>query len=319
MVVSEEPTYDVLRGLLAAAPDALLAVNADGAIVFANDQAERLFRWPRADLVGHPVEVLVPPPCRGRHPLLGGGHSARPTTRPMGADLELRARRRDGSEFPARISLRGFETSDGPLVAAAIRDVSERVEVAADRRPRAVEAQAEQSHRLESLGQLAGGVAHDFNNLLGVILNFSTLLARRISDPSLAADVGEIQAAAERAAGLTRQLLTFARRDASHPEAVEVSHVVRGVASMLDRTLGEHIHLELDLGAEPIVAVADRHQLEQIVLNLAVNARDAMPHGGRLTIAMEARPDGSRREVVLRVTDTGHGMPPEVVARAFEP
>ena len=119
-----EPSDDVLRGLLAAAPDALLAVNAAGDIVFVNDQAERVFGWPRADLVGQPVERLVPDRFAGRHPALRAGYMTNPTTRPMGVGLELWARRRDGTEFPAEISLSGFTTAEGSLVAAAIRDVT---------------------------------------------------------------------------------------------------------------------------------------------------------------------------------------------------
>jgi len=151
-----------------------------------------------------------------------------------------------------------------------------------------------------------------------VILNYSTLILREVSDPRVVSDLGEIRAAAERAAGLTRQLLTFARQDTLHPEPLEVSEIVRGVASMLDRTLGEHVTLDLALADEPLVAIADRHHVEQIVLNLAINARDAMPGGGTLLITSERSRDVGD-EIVLRVIDTGHGMPPEVLAHAFEP
>src|SRR5215210_8081371 len=119
-----EPSEDVLRGLLAAAPDALLAVDEAGEIVFVNDQAERIFGWPRADLIGQAVERLVPESFAARHPELRAGYMRHPTTRPMGVGLELWARRRDGSEFPAEISLSGFTTAEGNLVAAAIRDVT---------------------------------------------------------------------------------------------------------------------------------------------------------------------------------------------------
>ena len=184
--------------------------------------------------------------------------------------------------------------------------------------------QREQSHRLESLGQLAAGVAHDFSNLLGVILNCTTMLAPQVTGTRAAADVGEIRAAAERAARLTRQLLTFARGDVADPEPFDVNEIVRGVASMLDRTLGEHIELRVDLAGGPLVAIAEPHQLEEIVLNLAINARDAMPAGGKLSLVTEPLPPARGMahrgpDVVLRVADTGHGMAPEVVARAFEP
>jgi two-component system cell cycle sensor histidine kinase/response regulator CckA len=123
-----------------------------------------------------------------------------------------------------------------------------------------------------------------FNNLLGVILNYTALIALSVTDPSILVDLGEVRVAAERGAALTRQLLTFARRDIANPEPVDVTEIIRSVASMLGRTLGEQVVLELDLSNSPMVVLADRHQLEQILVNLALNARDAMPDGGVLTI-----------------------------------
>ena len=316
-----EPSNDILRALLAAAPDALLSVDTEGTIVFANDQVERLFGWQRDDLLGRPIETLVPARFTAGHPVLRNGYIRHPTTRPMGAGLELWARRRDGSEFPAEISLSAVSDEDGStLVLAAVRDVSDRLELEAERQRQALEAQREQSHRLESLGQLAGGIAHDFNNLLGVILNYATLLHRSLDDEVAQRDVGEIRAAAERGAGLTRQLLTFARRDVVNAEPVELNEVVRGVASMLSRTLGEQVDLRLELTATPLVTVADRQQIEQIVLNLAINARDSLSSGGRVTIATAAHPSTHAvDDVVLRVIDTGCGMAPDIVSRVFEP
>ncbi len=314
------------RAVLASAPDAIVGVDGEGRIELLNEQTERLFGWTASELLGQKVEVLVPEPALGRHVEHRASYVADPQSRPMGAGLQLAARRKDGSTFPAEISLSAVADEPGSLlVLAAIRDVSERIELAAERQRQALEAQREQSHRLESLGQLAGGVAHDFNNLLGVILNYTALLARNETEPRAAADLGEIRAAAERGASLTRQLLTFARRDVANPEAVDVSDVVRGVSGMLERTLGEDIDLRLDLASEPLVVVADRQQLEQIVLNLAINARDAMPGGGTLTLATsvaapsEALRPGAGRDAVLRVIDTGVGMTDAVIERAFEP
>jgi PAS domain S-box-containing protein len=311
-----EPSEDVLRGLLAAAPDALLAVDPDGVIVFVNDQVEQLFGWTKADLVGQTIEQLVPERFARGHPNLRAGYMSDPRARPMGAGIQLSAQRKDGSTFPAEISLSAVTDEPGDqLVLAAVRDVTERLELEAVRRREALAEHREQSHRLESLGQLAGGVAHDFNNLLGVILNYTTLVTRRVTDPTAIGFLDEIRAAAERAAGLTTQLLTFARRDVVHAEPLDLNGVVRDLAAMLDRTLGEHIELRLEMFDAPLVVLGDRHRLEQIVLNLVINARDAMPDAGILTIATERR----EAEVLVRVIDTGGGMSPEVVARAFEP
>ncbi len=151
---------------------------------------------------------------------------------------------------------------------------------------RALEERLNQSQRLESLGQLAGGIAHDFNNLLAVILNYASFVAEEIPENEAAhADVEQIRIAAERAAGLTRQLLIFGRRETIQPETLDLNAVVAEVQTLLSRTIGEHVELVVDAG-QPICPTvrADRGQLEQVLVNLAVNARDAMPDGGTLTI-----------------------------------
>jgi len=197
-----------------------------------------------------------------------------------------------------------------------------------------------QGQRLESLGQLAGGVAHDFNNLLAVILNFvseEVAAATVAAGPEPArhleaasADLAQIKQAAQRAAGLTHQLLVFAGRDVIRPRVLDLEGVVTAVEEMLRRTIGEHVELVTSLGGDPWPILADPGQLEQVLVNLAVNARDAMPSGGTLTIDTsniivdaDTIAGGSRarkgRNVRLRVSDTGTGMPAEVAQHVFEP
>ena len=184
---------------------------------------------------------------------------------------------------------------------------------------------------MEAIGQLAGGVAHDFNNLLTVILGFCELLLEDL-DPAEPrhADIVEIQRAGERAAGLTRQLLTFSRKEIVEPTLLDVNAIVANMRILLGRLIGEDVAIVLKLGSAVAAVKADRGQLEQIVLNLAVNARDAMPKGGTLTIETcnveRCRCPPAVGSVVtadhcvaLKVTDTGTGMPPEVQARLFEP
>jgi two-component system cell cycle sensor histidine kinase/response regulator CckA len=202
----------------------------------------------------------------------------------------------------------------------------------------AQEEQQLHARRLESLGQLAGGVAHDFNNILAVISNYAEMISETLDSPvpdpkdlaDARQDIGQISRAAERATRLTKQLLAFGRRDIIQAEILDLNHVIGGLEPMLRRTIGEHIHLITNLDPRLWPTHADVGQIEQILLNLVVNARDAMPGGGTLAIETsntergdhdisEGSPLQAGRYVRVRVSDTGSGMPPEVIERAFEP
>jgi signal transduction histidine kinase len=188
-----------------------------------------------------------------------------------------------------------------------------------------------QHERLESVGQLAGGIAHDFNNLLAVIINCAFFVTREIDDKeAIRADIAHIERAAERAAQLTRQLLAFARRENLQPQVVDMNLAVSGIEPMLRRTLGEHVILLTELGPDLWPVLVDPGQFEQVLVNLAVNARDAMPHGGVLTIDTEnveidealrsLRPDlAVGRYVRVRVSDNGTGIEKSVLEHIFEP
>ena len=227
------------------------------------------------------------------------------------------------------------------------RDVLEQGEVTADTERRDAREAKErkerlqaQAQRLESLGQLAGGVAHDFNNLLAVILNYVSFVSEEVAaatGPDAArhleaasADLAQIKKAAQRAAGLTHQLLVFARRDVVRPQVLDLDKVIAAVEELLRRTIGEHVELITSLAGDLWPVLADPGQLEQVLVNLAVNARDAMPAGGTLTIDTgnitvdaDTIAGGSRarkgRNVRLRVSDTGTGMPADVAQHVFEP
>lgn len=226
---------------------------------------------------------------------------------------EIVNRRKDGTLYTEVAAISPMRDAEGRLTAyvGVKRDVT--VE-------RELEARLAQTERLESLGQLAGGIAHDFNNLLAVIRGYADL-ARSALPPAGpgADDLDQIVLAADRAASLTRQLLLFSRRESAEPRVVEPAVVVEGLAPMLQRLLGEHIELEVCTRDAPSGSVrADPGQLEQVVVNLAANARDAMPDGGRLTIAV-ADADDDGEWVRITVADTGSGMDQATAARAFEP
>jgi signal transduction histidine kinase/CheY-like chemotaxis protein len=207
---------------------------------------------------------------------------------------------------------------------------------AQDERDR-LERQLRQSQRLESLSQLAGGVAHDFNNLLGVISSYAAFVAEEAERhgpgeawDAVRADIEQVLRAADRAAGLTHQLLSFARREVVQPCVLNLNEVVTGVEQTLRRTIGEHVQLMTMLASDLCLVLADPGQVEQVLVTLAVNARDAMPGGGKLTIetvntdvdeacsAGRGGP-GAGRYAAVKVSDTGTGMPPEVIDRALEP
>lgn len=187
---------------------------------------------------------------------------------------------------------------------------------------RLLEAQLRQSQKMEAIGQLAGGVAHDFNNILAAISGYAELLQADFADgDGRRDDVEEILKGTRRAASLTRQLLAFSRKQVMQPETFDVNEVVADMSTMLTPLLGATLRLELKPAPEPALVRADRTQFEQVLLNLAVNARDAMPSGGTVTLAVrhEESGPGGEPSVVLAVSDTGSGMPPEVEARVFEP
>jgi PAS domain S-box-containing protein len=309
-------------------PDAIVGVGGDGCVVLVNRQAEELFGYPRAELTGKPIELLAPRRYRETHPARRSDYFAEPRTRPMGAGIELFAVRRDGTEFPVEISLSSLELDGATIAVAAVRDISERAE---SERERALQEQLDRARRLESVGQLAGGIAHDFNNLLGVIMNYAEFVADELKPDSRAReDVEEIRRAAERAAALTRQLLIFSRREVVKPELLDLRELFADLENLLRRALGERVELEVDFASDLRMVEADPSQIEQVLVNLAVNARDAMPEGGRLVIEADnvelddeytyMHPDTEAGLYIrLKVSDTGVGMSRETAERVFEP
>ncbi|GAA0744308.1 ATP-binding response regulator [Dactylosporangium roseum] len=233
----------------------------------------------------------------------------------------LRARHRDGHRLWIEVRTQAVRDDDGEPVAVEgiLRDVTEQRDAELERQR--LDHQLRQTERLDSLGRLAGGIAHDFNNLLAVISAYAADVANDLGPghPSHP-DVERISRAADRAAALTRQLLIFSRLEPSRPEVLDLNEVVADTEQLLHRTIGEDVTLTSDLEAGLPPVVIDRSKFEQIVVNLVVNARAAMPGGGQLTITTRRVPGtAGRGGVQLTVTDTGCGMTPEVASRAFEP
>ena len=237
--------------------------------------------------------------------------------------LMVRGLRKDGDVVQVEAFAATTEFGGEPAVLATVMDVSDRVKL---------EEQLRQAQKMEAIGRLAGGIAHDFNNLLTAIRGNAELMSEKVKrNPAMAAEVDEILHAADRAASLTRQLLAFSRKQVLQPVALDLNEVVSGVARMTRRLIGTEAHLRLDLGQGLPPVLADPAQVEQVLLNLIVNARDAMPSGGTISVrTATARLEASSPEitqagiapgafVLLEVTDTGTGMDQATQARIFEP
>ncbi len=314
------------RSVLGLAPAAIIGVDRAGRITMVNALAEAIFASPAAALVGQPVDLLVPEPFDADHAGHRETYMASPSMRPMGGGRDLEARRLDGTRFPVTVSLSTVGEGDDLTVLAAVLDMTDRV--IADKEKARLEAMLAQTQRLESVGQLASGVAHDFNNLLAIIVNYANFVREAVADnPTVAADVAQIEAAAQRGSDLVRQLMLFSRSEPSAPQALRLHEVIGELRDLFQRSIGEHITLVISLDPELAPVRFDRSKLEQVIANLVVNARDAMPSGGAITIDAQsvvvapgddiAAPPGDYLH--LSVTDTGTGMTREVLERAMDP
>ncbi|MEX2175995.1 MAG: response regulator [Pirellulaceae bacterium] len=305
--------------------DAVLATDRQGNVVFLNRIAEMLTGWTQAQAVGRPsAEVFVLLDTRTRTPLENPVAGVLASGEPLNLPEQVALLARDGTWRLIDDSACPIHGDGGEVVGVVLvfRDITERLRLAESLR---------QMQKLEAIGRLAGGVAHDFNNLLTIINGYSDVLLADLEGADPAFEIlSEIRAAGERAAGLTRQLLAFGRKQVIAPLVFDVNALVRQLDRSLGRLLGEAIALSCTAASEPLEVRADPAQVEQILLNLAVNARDAMPTGGQLTIATAARcldrssaalPEDvlSGNYAELTVSDTGVGIAPEVVAHLFEP
>jgi PAS domain S-box-containing protein len=243
--------------------------------------------------------------------------------------VNVRATRADGSEWDAWLSLSPVRGEAGADILIQILDIT--AQRKAEAQSRELEAQLRQAQKMESIGLLAGGIAHDFNNLLTVIKGYGSLLVEQLrTDPSMVESAEQVMVAADRAALLTRKLLSFSRKQAIELRPLSLAEVVRGMDHLLRRTLGEDVRLEVHASASDDVCMLDAGQVEQVLMNLAVNARQAMPKGGLLIIETSRTQLGQEYAAdhhgvkpgpyaQLTVSDNGTGMTPEVQRRAFEP
>jgi PAS domain S-box-containing protein len=314
------------RAVFMNGPDALYTASLEeGRIIDVNSSFEAVFGYSRDEVIGKtPLELGLYADPAGRTGLL-----AELKAKGRIEDHEVEGRKKSGELFWCSLSVARMMLNGEAHIAGAIRDITAVKRSEAEREK--LSAQLAQAQKMESVGRLAGGVAHDFNNLLTVINGYSKMMLRdlKAGDP-LRDGIEEIYKAGKRAAGLTRQLLAFSRKQVLEPRRLDINRVLREMRPMLERLVGEDVEVRVALHAEGATVHADPHQLEQVVMNLAVNSRDAMPRGGKLLIETscverdkshtgphaEARPG---RYVVLAVSDTGVGLDEETKSRIFEP
>jgi hypothetical protein len=317
-----EKSDQMVVALLESASQAIVGSDSSGRIVLANARTEAMFGYARQELLGNRIEMLLPEAARTRHEQDRADYFAKPRVREMGAGMELSGQRKDGVQFPVEVSLSHVRTEEGLFAIAFVSDISKR---------KSLEEQLMHAQKMEAVGRLAGGVAHDFNNMLTVIAGYNQMILDQLSplDP-MRVYVEEVLKAADRAAALTNQLLAFSRRQIVQPRVFDVNSVLSNTEKMLRRLIGEDVDLALKLNPDAGNIKADPGRLEQAIFNLATNARDAMPRGGRITIETEpvtlddlyakahlgVQPG---EYVMIAVSDNGHGMDVETRRRIFEP
>jgi PAS domain S-box-containing protein len=338
------------RAVLEAALDAIVTVDETGTVMEFNPAAERTFGHARADAIGKKLpELLIPEQLREGHQRSFQRYLQSGKSRILGKRIEIEALRADGTAFPIELTVVRTRSHGPPTFTAYIRDLTERhlAQQAEARAAAAVnkeftqrkqaeqalkqtEEQLRQSQKMDAIGRLAGGVAHDFNNLLSVILSYGAMLMQDLPPGNpMRADLEEMIRASERAAKLTRQLLAFGRQQVLAPRVVDLNETIGALSQMLRRLINEDVELSFQLGARG-KAYVDPGQLEQVVMNLVINARDAMPGGGKLTLEttdmeLDASYAGGHLDVtpgpyvMLSVSDTGVGMDEATQARMFEP
>jgi PAS domain S-box-containing protein len=309
------------RALTENSSDAILTADVDGIIRSANPAAALIYGYPINELVGSPMERLAPDDRRQQFASDLRRFLATGEAPPQWQGREATARHANGRAIPIEVSFGMYGTGSERRITWIVRDITRRKEL---------QAQVLQASKMDAIGRLAGGVAHDFNNILTAIVGNAALLAESLPEGDDRALVHNIEDAAGRATGLTRQLLAFGRRQTLEPRVVEVVEVVAGITPLLQRIVGEDVNLSTLSSKSPAQIRADPTQLEQVIVNLAVNAREAMPTGGRLTIEvatveLDSLYTATHPEVtpgtyvMLAVTDTGAGMDAAPQAQIFEP
>ncbi len=339
-----------LAAILTIAADAIISLDDSLRITLFNDGASAIFGYESREVLGKPLNLLIPERFHSRHhEHVEAFKVSDIASRKMGDRQEIYARRKDGSEFAAEASIAKQQIDGRTSYMVVLRDATERnmfqrelanansmLEARVAQRTRDLEEEIRQrqeaqsalirAQRMEAFGQLTGGIAHDFNNLLTIISGNLELFREDPSSDNAETFIKRALDAAEMGTSLTKRLLLFARQRRLAPQVLNVNELVLGLAELMKRSLGENISFKTKLAPDLWVTRADPSEIENAIINLAVNARDAMPHGGTVLVETQNIPFGHSvvglgpsDHVLIEVSDTGTGMAPEVLSRAIEP
>jgi two-component system, chemotaxis family, CheB/CheR fusion protein len=310
-----------LSAILSTAPDAIISIDEDGLVGSFSAAAERIFGYTAAEVIGSNVKMLMAEPYRSEHDGYLKHYRETGEKRIIGIGREVIGKRKDGTDIPVRLAVSELWIEGKRFFTGILHDLTEE-----NRR----QEELQRAQKMEAIGQLTGGIAHDFNNLLTVIIGNLELLQERLRNEGNQRSARMAQEAAELGAKLTHQLLAFAKRQPLAPTVVALNDIVRGMGPLLDRALGEEISIESRLADDLKRTKTDPGQIENAILNMCLNARDAMAGGGTVTIETRnieldadyatTQPDVTPGPyVLLSVTDNGTGMSPDVMERVFEP
>ncbi|MGE0565303.1 MAG: PAS domain S-box protein [Pseudolabrys sp.] len=311
------------RDIVTSALDGFIQIDHTGLICEWNQQAEAIFGWSRDEAIGRAIATLIiPEEDRDRHNEGIRRFLTTGSSNILGRRIEVNALHRDGHQIKVELSITSQERQTGTVFNGFVRDLTSRI---------AAEDRLRQAQKMEAVGNLTGGLAHDFNNLLSIVIgNLDLVIESPNIDDATKEKLETVLQASERGATLTKRMLAFSRRQPLRTECVDINSQLQTTAQLLRRTLGENIECDLKLDPSLWHATTDPHQLETAIINISVNARDAMPGGGKLTISTRnvyASPDLAARfpgiadgaYAAIDISDTGTGMPPSVLARIFEP
>jgi len=307
------PGRSLAEAILESASEGVVVVDRAGRIVSVNTKTEELFGYARAELLGQPVELLIPERYRHRHPRQRSEYFEYPRARPMGRGLDLAGRRKDGSEFAVEISLSPIDTDEGLQSVALITDITQRLDV---------ERAARQAERLAALGSLSAGIAHEINNPIGIITSRIELMlidaAEHGLPPAMVEDLHVLHRNAMRVADIAQRFLSFARQTPVERTPVELNGVVAQTVELVERQMGAGLRILTTLDDSNPRILGQANALQQVLLNLLMNARDAMDGRGAIRITTGLATDRPGR-VWLKVSDTGAGIAPEALSRIFDP